>query len=205
MTFTAALLGASRRQLVPWGRRKWAQPSRMYHFPSPRPRPPNPPTPGSGVRGDGRNREEGSLGSSRGGAMAWGPHAGAGVSPAPIKCRESCMWPMFPARGAGRGIRDHFEGLREPPSGTFGVRNWIPRRPQHGFRSFPRHVSTTSFPWGRRQWAQPSRMYHFLSSWAHPRPRPPKCTTFLAAGPTPRPHPQIRRPPGPACGEARGN
>ena len=83
----------------------------------------NPPTPGSGVRGDGRNREEGSLGSSRGGAMAWGSHAGAGLSPAPIKCRESCMWPMFPARGAGRGIRDHFEGLREPPSGTFGVRN----------------------------------------------------------------------------------
>ena len=118
----------------------------------------NPPTPGSGVRGDGRNREEGSLGSSRGGAMAWGCHAGEGPSPAPMKCRESCMWPMFPARGAGRGIQDRFEGLREPPSGTFGVRNWIPRRPQHGFRSFPRHVSTTSFPWGRRQWAHPSRM-----------------------------------------------
>ena len=30
-----------------------------------------------------------------------------------------------------------------------------------GFRSCPRHVSTTAFPWGRRQWAQPSRMYNF--------------------------------------------
>ena len=36
MTFTtAALLDASRRQLVPWGRRKWAQPSRIRRPPGP--------------------------------------------------------------------------------------------------------------------------------------------------------------------------
>ena len=26
-------------------------------------------------------------------------------------------------------------------------------RPQHGFQSFPRHLSTATFSWGRRQWA----------------------------------------------------
>ena len=87
-----------------------------------------------------------------------GFHAGVGLRSAPVKCMESCIWPMLPAGGAERRVWDHFYGSREPPSGTFGVRNWIPRRPQHGFRSFPRHVSTTAFPWGRRQWAQPSRI-----------------------------------------------
>ena len=130
----------------------------------------NPPTPRSGVRRAGRNREEGSLESSIGGAGALGYKAGVGHGPVPLECMESSMWPMFPARGAGRGVRDHFEGSREPPSGTFGVRNWILRRPQHGFRSFPRHVLTTSFPWGRRQWAQPSRIR---------RPRGPACGSIF--------------------------
>ena len=117
---------------------------------------PNPPTPRSGVRGAGRNREDGSFETSIGRLGAGGSSSqngsrgGWGHGPAPLGCMKSCIWPRFPARGAGRGVRDHFEGSREPPSSTFGVRNWILRRPQHGLRSFPRRVSTTTFPWGRR-------------------------------------------------------
>ena len=32
---------------------------------------------------------------------------------------------------------------------------------ENRLRSIPRHNPTAIFPWGRRQWAQPSRVYHF--------------------------------------------
>ena len=134
--------------------------------PRPRPPAPNPPTPGSGVRGAGRNREEGSLGSSRGGAGGWGchgvggsgSHAGAGPWPCTAEMHGILHMADVSGQGRGTGCSGPLFGVLRVPSGTSVVRNWLPRRLQHGFRSFLRHVSTTAFPWGRRQRAQPSRV-----------------------------------------------
>ena len=58
----------------------------------------------------------------------------------------------------GEAPGEHFKRSREVSNGAFGVQNWSPSRLQHRLRSIPGHVSTATFPWGRRQWAQPSRM-----------------------------------------------
>ena len=81
----------------------------------------NPPTPRSGVRGDGRNREEGSLGSSIGGAWVLGSHRGRG----PWPCTAGMHGILHMADVSGQGC-----GTRGP-----GPLLGIPRAPQRHFRS----------------------------------------------------------------------
>ena len=87
-----------------------------------------------------------------------GVPCGCGPKPCTAEMHGILHMADVSGQGRGTGCSGPLFGVLRVPSGTFGVRNWLPRRPQHGFRSFPRHVSTTSFPWGRRQWAQPSRI-----------------------------------------------
>ena len=56
-------------------------------------------------------------------------------------------------------------GNRTVPSGRLWSTPRALRVPQCDFenrlRSIPRHYPTATFPWGRRQWAQPSRVVYF--------------------------------------------
>ncbi len=81
------------------------------------------------------------------------------------------MMMMMMILGTGLGTRHLWEFHSQMPWETYRRTQWkgTPRTnfpiPQCDFenrlRSIPRHNPTASFPWGRRQWTQPSRMYHF--------------------------------------------
>ena len=59
------------------------------------------------------------------------------------------------ARATPRDATRRFAKARDCPSRTH---NRSPCRLQHHSRSIPGHSPTATFPWGRRQWAQPSRV-----------------------------------------------
>ena len=116
------------------------------------------------------------------GALYYNPYiCSAGPAGLPQRCLGSTFVPGEALRGPfGKildpkmEIREHhwnlksdFGGSKTPRPRTKMGFSTPPHcfrcnaRPQHGFQRFPRHLSTATCSWGRRQWAQPSRVYHF--------------------------------------------
>ena len=150
----------------------------------------NPPTPGSGVWGGpgkltGGSGALGSFGTSTGGRGLGFPRGQIAQGGCSNLCNCRSKWHggtgrlrESTLRGPGRSpttLSESETGLRrsrEVSNGAFGAQNSPPSRLQNRLRSIPRHFSTATFPWGRRQWAQPSRMCLFVCHGPAPRPWP---------------------------------
>ena len=108
------------------------------------------------------------------GALCYNPYiCSAGPAGLPQRCLGSTFVPGEALRGPFGKIFDPKIEIREHhwtlKSDFGGSKTSRPRtkmrfsrpphcfrcngRPQHGFQSFPRHLSTATFSWGRRQWA----------------------------------------------------